>query len=76
MGRMRARLAIPAAFLLSGFLLAASPEPQAASDSTCGAYDGKLCWQNESCASFIFFKMCTTKYKYYPNASPPGDLIE
>lgn len=66
MRTIRARLAIPAAFLLSAFLLAASPEPQAASDSECGAFDGQKCWQNESCAWFIFFKMCTTKYKYYP----------
>jgi hypothetical protein len=74
MGLKRARLAIPTAFLLSGFLLAASPEPQAASDSDCGANQGQLCWQNESCASFIFFKMCTTRYKYYPLAEPVEEI--
>jgi hypothetical protein len=75
MGTMRARLGIPAALLLSGFLLAASPEPQAASASDCGSNSGELCWQNESCAWFVFFKMCTTKYKYYPVA-PPAIVIE
>jgi hypothetical protein len=75
MGMKRTRLAIPTGFLLSGFLLAASPEPQAASDSDCGANEGQLCWQNESCASFIFFKMCTTKYKYYPPTGPGVEIL-
>lgn len=61
----RSRLAIPAAFVLSASLLAASPEPKAAAASDCGANEGQLCWSNESCANFIFFKMCTTHYKYW-----------
>lgn len=69
---IRPRLAFPAAFLFSAFLLAASPQPQAAADADCGAYGGNLCWENQSCVSIIFFKMCTTKYKYYPEGSGGG----
>jgi len=65
MRSIHARLAVPAAFLFSAFLLAASPEPQAASDSDCGSNDGSLCWSNESCVNIIFFKMCTTRYRYW-----------
>jgi len=68
MRNVRARLAVPAAFLFSAFLLAASPEPQLASDADCGANDGNVCWSNEECLNLLFYRMCTTRYKYYEGA--------
>ena|GEM_PF-1479717 len=69
MMKSRTRLPFPAAFLLSTLLLAASPSPQTAAEASCGPNDGNLCWSDESCASILFFKQCTTKYKYYPKAT-------
>lgn len=60
------RLALPATFLFSSLLLAASPSPQAAAEAPCGPNDGQLCWSDESCINIIFYKQCTTRYRYYP----------
>lgn len=47
-----------------GAYLAAPPAPRAAS-ADCGPNSGNLCWKNESCAGILWFKQCTTEYKYY-----------
>lgn len=60
----RIQQALLALAVVGGLALAAPPAPQA-QISTCGANDGKKCWENESCVWLIFAKFCTTKYKYY-----------
>lgn len=67
---VRGRLSVPVAFLLSAILLAASPEPRAAEEGDCGANEGNLCWENESCLWLLFYRQCTTKYRYYPKENP------
>ena len=36
----------------------------------CGPYDGPMCWSNESCINIIFYKQCTTEYKYFGRVPP------
>ncbi len=69
--KSRTRLTFPTAFLLSVLLLASSPSPQTAEESSCGPHDGNLCWSNESCLNILFFRMCTTNYKYYSKEAAP-----
>lgn len=60
------RIALAALFALTAAAFLVSPSPQYASEADCGPNSGKVCFANESCAGFLFFKQCTTKYKYYP----------
>ena len=54
-------------FLASTALFLAVPgRPHAATSSCSGTNTGKVCWQNESCVDILFYKQCTTTYKYYP----------
>lgn len=59
-------VALPALVVLSATLFVTSPSPQMAAEAPCGPNNGNLCWSNESCVSLLFYKQCTTKYKYYP----------
>lgn len=61
----RAVLAALTFLIAGGVYLSAPPAPRAAA-TDCGAYDGSLCWQDESCINILFYKQCTTRYKYYP----------
>jgi hypothetical protein len=74
MMKSRTRLPFPAAFLLSTLLLAASPSPQTAAEAPCGPNNGNLCWSDESCLNILFYKQCTTKYRYYPK--PAKEAVE
>ncbi len=38
--------------------------------TVCGPYDGPMCWSNESCINIIFYKQCTTEYKYFGRDLP------
>lgn len=62
----RRRLLRLAAPLAAVALFVASPTPRQATASACGENNGPVCRTNESCVWIIFFKMCTTKYDYYP----------
>ncbi len=60
-------------FLISTALFLAVPgQPQAATSSCNGTNTGKVCWQNESCVNILFYKQCTTTYKYYPAPGGTG----
>ncbi len=60
-------------FLASTALFLAVPgQPHAATSSCNGTNTGKVCWQNESCVNILFYKQCTTTYKYYPSPSGTG----
>ena len=56
-----------AASVGSGMLVSV-PGAEAA-EADCGANDGNKCWENQSCINVLFYKQCTTKYKYYPGGS-------
>ena len=63
------------AFLVAAAAYLAAPEaPRAAASSCSGMNSGKVCWQNESCVDILFYKQCTTTYKYFPapNERPGG----
>lgn len=47
----------------------ALPETPRAAESGCGPNSGNICWENESCFGIIWYRQCTTTYKYYPAAS-------
>lgn len=58
------------AFVVAAGAYLASPDaPQAAASSCSGLNSGKVCWQNESCVDILFYKQCTTTYKYFPAAN-------
>jgi hypothetical protein len=57
-------LSIPGLFLVGALAFMAAPASNVAA-SDCGANEGHLCWDNESCINIIFYKQCTTKYKYW-----------
>jgi len=60
-------------FLASTALFLAVPgRPHAATSSCNGTNTGKACWQNESCVDILFYKQCTTTYKYYPAPGGTG----
>ncbi len=60
-------------FLASMALFLAVPDrPHAATSSCNGTNTGKVCWQNESCVNILFYKQCTTTYKYYPAPGGTG----
>ena len=60
-------------FLASTALFLAVPDrPHAATSSCNGTNTGKVCWQNESCVNILFYKQCTTTYKYYEAAGGSG----
>ncbi len=60
-------------FLASTALFLAVPgQPNAATSSCSGTNTGKVCWQNESCVNILFYKQCTTTYKYYPAPKRTG----
>ncbi len=60
-------------FLASTALFLAVPDrPHAATSSCSGTNTGKVCWQNESCVNILFYKQCTTTYKYYPAPGGTG----
>ncbi len=70
----RSRLIVGAlTFLASTALFLAVPSrPHAATWSWNGTNTGKVCWQNESCVDILFYKQCTTTYKYYAAAGGTG----
>ena len=51
---------------------ATGPEPLEAGD--CGGPGEQVCQKDESCAWFIFYEHCTTRYDYY--ADGDGELPE
>jgi hypothetical protein len=60
-------------FLASTALFLAVPAQPSAQTSSCsGTNTGKVCWQNESCVDILFYKQCTTTYKYYPAPGETG----
>lgn len=65
----RAGLTALTFLLAGGVYLSAPPAPRAAA-SDCGANSGNKCWENQECVTLIFYKICTTKYKYYPAKEP------
>ncbi len=71
----RSRLIAGAITLLAStaLFLAVPGRPHAATSSCNGTNTGKVCWQNESCVDILFYKQCTTTYKYYPAPGGTGD---
>ncbi len=59
-------LASVASLVLALSLHLAVPSLPRAEAADCGANDGQVCWQNQSCINILFYKQCTTTYKYYP----------
>ncbi len=58
-----------------------STRPLMAQASVCGGYGGPLCSATESCVYYLVYKICTTKYSYYPKikeggGGDPGELEE
>ncbi len=70
----RSRLIAGAITLLAStaLFLAVPGRPHAATSSCNGTNTGKVCWQNESCVDILFYKQCTTTYKYFPAAGSGG----
>ncbi|MCZ6825262.1 MAG: hypothetical protein V3S91_08320 [Gemmatimonadota bacterium] len=70
----RSRLIAGALTLLAStaLFLAVPGQPHAATSSCNGTNTGKVCWQNESCLNLLFYKQCTTTYKYYAAAGGTG----
>lgn len=61
----RAGMTAIAFLIAAGAYLSAPAQPRAQS-SDCGANDGNVCWMTQECTTFLFYKICTTRYKYYP----------
>lgn len=55
---------IPGLLLAGALAFLAAPGSQVAA-SECGSGGGEKCWENQSCFNVLFYKQCTTKYKYY-----------
>ncbi len=56
----------------AGLYLAVPDQPQAAAATCNGSNTGKVCWENESCMDMLFYKQCTTTYKYFRAAGSGG----
>ncbi len=56
---------IPGLLLAAALAFVAAPADQVAA-SECGSGGGNLCWEDQACINIIFYKQCTTKYRYYP----------
>jgi hypothetical protein len=54
-------------------LIATAPAEPRAQAGSCGANDGNICQQDEQCVWILFYKRCTTNYKYYPSGGGGGD---
>jgi len=57
-------LSIPGLALLGALTFFSAPGGQVAA-SECSSGTPHPCWENEACINIIFYKQCTTKYKYY-----------
>ena len=68
----RTRASLVAFLAAAGAYLVSPASPQAAASSCSGMNSGKVCWQNESCVDILFYKQCTTTYKYYPAPNERG----
>lgn len=53
------------AFAVAGGLYLGAPPERVQAADDCGAFNGKTCSEQNDCAWFLFFRSCTTKYKYY-----------
>jgi hypothetical protein len=72
------RFATGTLFILSAAAFLASPSPQYAGEADCGKNSGNVCWSDEACVNLLFYKQCTTKYKYYEGESTeldPGGVV-
>lgn len=69
LGRWRRLAGILAAVAL---LIATAPAEPRAQAANCGGNDGNVCWQDEQCIWILFYKRCTTNYKYYPAGGGGG----
>lgn len=65
----RTGLAVLTFLMAGGVYLSAPPAPRAAA-TDCGSNSGNKCWENQECVTLIFYKICTTRYKYYPAKEP------
>lgn len=71
--RDRRRLTTAAGAVLgAAALLVASPGTPEAASADCGENAGNVCWKNEACATFLFYKHCTTEFKYFPREPQSG----
>jgi len=52
------------------FLIATAPSEPRAQESSCGPNSGNVCQTDEQCVTIIFYKRCTTNYKYYDVINP------
>lgn len=57
-------LSVPGLLLIGALSFMAIPGADV-SASECGRHAGPECFKNESCVSLIFFKMCSTRTKYW-----------
>jgi len=64
-------LSIPGLALVGALTFLSAPGGQVAA-SECSSGSPHLCWQNQNCINIIFYKQCTTNYKYY--SSGTGEL--
>jgi hypothetical protein len=54
----------PFMFLVAALAFVAAPDGEVAA-ATCGGPGEAICKENTSCATFFFFRQCTTSYDYW-----------
>ena len=67
-GRQRWTVGVATFVAALGLALVTPSEPRAAS-ADCGENSGSVCWENKSCLDILFYKQCTTEYRYYSSSS-------
>lgn len=61
------------AFAVAGGLYLGAPPERVQAAGDCGAYDGKVCSATTECVYILFYKICTTRSKYYQ--TDPEEMI-
>lgn len=77
---MRLRYAFTALFGTASLIFALGLPPTGVGVGTalaqsrgCGGYAGPVCTKTESCVWYLIYKICTTKFTYYPGDGGGGD---
>lgn len=61
---MFGKITLPIMLLAGSLAFISTPDSRIAA-SSCGGVGAKLCKENMSCVSIIFYRQCTTTYDYY-----------
>ncbi len=68
------RLTLPSLVLAGALAFLGAPDTRVEA-ATCGGPGEQLCKENASCATFIFWRHCTTTYDYW-NSDEETELEE